>query len=70
MKFDEKQSELSLCVFIIQQCLFLLWTHLDYYVRYVQNKGYERTQNDLLHTMGNIMNNGIRTFILFCVTFL
>lgn len=51
-KFEEKQSELCLCIFIIQQCLFLLWAHLDFYVRYVQNNSYERTQNDLLHTVG------------------
>ncbi|XP_075154690.1 nuclear pore complex protein Nup205 [Haematobia irritans] len=30
----EKQSVLYLCVFIAEQCLYLLWSHLDYYIRY------------------------------------
>lgn len=53
-KFEEKQSELCLCIFIIQQCLFLLWAHLDFYVRYVHNNNShdKMMQNDLMHTIG------------------
>uniref|UniRef100_A0A1A9WFW1 Nuclear pore complex protein Nup205 n=1 Tax=Glossina brevipalpis TaxID=37001 RepID=A0A1A9WFW1_9MUSC len=32
---DTKQNELSLCAFIAQQSLYLLWSHLDVYLRFV-----------------------------------
>ncbi|XP_023291874.2 nuclear pore complex protein Nup205 [Lucilia cuprina] len=34
---EDKQIQLSLCVFIIEQCLYLLWSHLDYYMRYISS---------------------------------
>lgn len=69
-KFEEKQSELCLCIFIIQQCLFLLWAHLDFYVRYVHNNSYERPQNDLMHTIGKYKVNIINVMWVFIDFFL
>ncbi|KAI9590013.1 nuclear pore complex protein Nup205 [Glossina fuscipes] len=32
---NDKQNELSLCAFIAQQSLYLLWSHLDVYMRFI-----------------------------------
>ncbi|XP_055844433.1 nuclear pore complex protein Nup205 [Episyrphus balteatus] len=32
-RLAEKQNELNHCAFITEQCLYLLWTHLDFYMR-------------------------------------
>lgn len=31
-KLTAKQTELRLCVFLVEHCLYLLWAHLDYYM--------------------------------------
>lgn len=31
-KLTAKQTELKLCVFLVEHCLYLLWAHLDYYM--------------------------------------
>lgn len=31
-RLQEKRTELRLCVFIVEHCLYLLWAHLDYYM--------------------------------------
>lgn len=31
-KLAAKQTELRLCVFLVEHCLYLLWAHLDYYM--------------------------------------
>lgn len=32
-RLTEKQEEISQCVLITEQCLYLLWTHLDFYMK-------------------------------------
>ncbi|XP_055390089.1 nuclear pore complex protein Nup205 [Condylostylus longicornis] len=32
-RINEKQSELNYCTFITEQCLYLLWAHLDFYMK-------------------------------------
>lgn len=31
-KLTAKNTELKLCVFLAEHCLYLLWAHLDYYM--------------------------------------
>uniref|UniRef100_A0A1A9Z711 Nuclear pore complex protein Nup205 n=1 Tax=Glossina pallidipes TaxID=7398 RepID=A0A1A9Z711_GLOPL len=40
---NEKQNELSLCAFIAQQCLYLLWSHLDIYMRFIISNNVQDT---------------------------
>lgn len=31
-ELQDKKAELESCVFIVENCLYLLWSHLDYYM--------------------------------------
>ncbi|XP_024081657.1 nuclear pore complex protein Nup205-like [Cimex lectularius] len=38
-ELDDKKRELDLCFFIIEHCMYIVWTHLDYYMlRGISNK--------------------------------
>ncbi|KAM7343656.1 nuclear pore complex protein Nup205 [Cochliomyia hominivorax] len=52
---EDKQIQLSLCVFIIEQCLYLLWSHLDFYMRFISsnNRDVMLLYSDNMHGIGN-----------------
>lgn len=46
-RINAKQTELRLCVFLVEHCLYLLWAHLDYYMLHAapQQTGYSHQFN-------------------------